>query len=285
MKRITTVFLMLSLILVSLAFPAIAEDYNWFFSENGSFEYQVMEDGTAVITGVFVSHETMVIPSEVDGIKVTRIGERAFYCCDCVYLTISEGITAFEDNAFVLCRQLERVNIPNSVVYIGENPFESCYNLKEIILSPDHPVLELVNGALIEKDIKCLLSCLYGLVEGPYDIPEGTRSIGPGAFHFCEGLTEIVIPASVQVIGRSAFSQCHNLEEVTIPEGVKTIGERAFESCTGLKRVSFPRSVEHMGELVFNSSNMRDVEYFAPSGSYAAQYLSEQGFEVHLTDE
>ena len=40
------------------------------------------------------------------------------------------------------------------------------------------------------------------------------REIGEGAFAYCRGLTELVLPATVTHIGISAFSMCEGLEEV-----------------------------------------------------------------------
>lgn len=55
-----------------------------------------------------------VIPSEVEGVPVTRISEEAF--CRCPYL--------------------ESVNIPDSVQVISDYAFESCFNLRTVVM-PD----------------------------------------------------------------------------------------------------------------------------------------------------
>ena len=46
-------------------------------------------------------------------------------------------------------------------------------------------------------------------------ISEGVESIGYGAFHKCDGMTTVTLPASVTAIGRYAFSSCNSLESVT----------------------------------------------------------------------
>lgn len=45
---------------------------------SGDFKYEILEDGTAEITNYIGSDTELVIPSEVDGYTVTRIGYGAF---------------------------------------------------------------------------------------------------------------------------------------------------------------------------------------------------------------
>ena len=45
---------------------------------SGDFEYAVLEDGTAEITGYLGSGNTVTVPGTVDGLSVTSIGSRAF---------------------------------------------------------------------------------------------------------------------------------------------------------------------------------------------------------------
>lgn len=45
------------------------------------------------------------------------------------------------------------------------------------------------------------------------------KEIGRGAFFYCNGLTNVVIPKSVETIGDVAFSGCENLTELTVEKG------------------------------------------------------------------
>ncbi len=47
----------------------------------GDFEYEVLDDGTAEITGYNGSYKELTIPSKLDGYTVTSIGRVAFYGC------------------------------------------------------------------------------------------------------------------------------------------------------------------------------------------------------------
>lgn len=78
-------------------------------------------------------------------------------------------------------------------------------------------------------------------------LPEGLVSIGDYAFHFCDNLTRIDLPASLKSIGKQAFdsSQPQNgagLEELTIPDGVTYVGD-SFLSRTNITRLTIPASL------------------------------------------
>ena len=67
------------------------------------------------------------------------------------------------------------IYIPDSVVTIGSDCFNSCIDLISIV------------------------------------IPDSVVTIGNTCFNRCTGLTSVVIPASVESIGYSCFSDCYNL--------------------------------------------------------------------------
>ena len=76
-------------------------------------------------------------------------------------------------------------------------------------------------------------------------------TIGNYAFWNCEGLTEIVIPASVTSIGSGAFESCTSLTEIVISGNVTSIGRYAFLLC-GLTSAEFlGNAPSTFGEDVF----------------------------------
>lgn len=86
----------------------------------------------------------------------------------CKGTQIPSSVTKIGPGAFRLCRGLQTIFIPGSVVGLDESAFANCTQLKEVTLS-------------------------YGL-----------KTIGYGAFWWC-GLSELTIPASVRSIGACAF--------------------------------------------------------------------------------
>lgn len=120
------------------------------------------------------------------------------------------------DQAFSGCQKLERVSIPDGVVYIGIHAFDYCTSLSEA------------------------------------EIPESVAYIGENAFVRCEKLSAVTIPKNVLFVSRSAFSRCARLESVTLSGGVAEICYGAFSNCKKLERITIPVGVSYIGECAFN---------------------------------
>ena len=172
-----------------------------------------------VITKYVGKGGKVVIPSTINGQKVIKIGDNAFFECSSIKniksITIPDSVTSIGYRAFACCENVKSITIPNSVTQIGEDAFGACYNLTNIILS------------------------------------NKLTQIGDGTFAGCKNLTNIIIPNSVTSIGKSAFGGCESLISITIPNSVTSIGEYAFGCCNKLTSITIPDSVMDMGESVF----------------------------------
>ena len=70
--------------------------------------------------------------------SVTRIAAEAFNSCDFTNMTIPNGVTRIEGGiagAFIDCKNLISITIPNSITYIGCNGFGECNSLIKIDFS------------------------------------------------------------------------------------------------------------------------------------------------------
>ena len=152
------------------------------------FEYEL--DGIEVrITGYKGSSDSVNIPSHINGLPVTSIGDRAFsVCISLKSINIPKGVTSIGSSAFSGCSSLESIVIPNSVTSIDFNTFAGCSLLKSI------------------------------------KIPNSVIKIVEGAFSYCNKLTNIKIPKGVTFIDDCAFYTCKSLKSITIPDSVAFIG-------------------------------------------------------------
>jgi hypothetical protein len=248
---------------------------------SGEWRYMLAEDGVTIMgypwpaTNVEKGYYSsdLIIPSELDGYTVTSIGENAFvFSSDATVLTIPDSVTSIGDNAFGYCG-LTSVTIPNNVVSIGSNPFRAC-PLPAIKVSDDHPVYAQIDGVLIDKQQKMLVS-YPSARKGVYTVPDEILRIGERAFSGCDSLSSVTIPDSVTGIGIAAFCassltdvtlpnsvtsietavflECKSLTSITIPDSVTNIGKRAFEECENLTDVIIPESVTSIGSEAFSN--------------------------------
>jgi hypothetical protein len=159
-------------------------------------------------------------------------------------------------------RNITRVQIPNSVTYIGEEAFYEN-NLTSITI-PDS-VTSIGSSAFfgnkltsvtIGNSVTYIGNSAFGSYYGENQltsvtIPDSVTYIGSKAF-FENKLTSVTIGNSVTSIGSEAFSS-NKLTSVTIPDSVTSIGSSAFRG-NQLTSVTIPDSVTSIGSGAFSGN-------------------------------
>ena len=142
--------------------------------------YTVEQDGTATITGYEGMVNTLVIPSEIDGYPVLKIDVQAFATsgeelyndensyCSVETLIIEDGITEIELEAFLNCKNLKTVTLPNTLNYVWDMAFCGCDSLKEIKIPSG-------TGQICEAAFGYEYECNY--IEGVYDYEAWTEKM------------------------------------------------------------------------------------------------------------
>lgn len=211
MNKILSFFLSFLLLMSILSVTAFAED------EIGTtMEYEIQEDGTAMITYFDSLDSVYDIPSEIDGYTVTAIGNKAFYSCHTLTkVTVPDTVLTVGDRAFDTCNRLTTVTLGSGVKSIGYRAFGGCKVLNSI------------------------------------NLPDGLVTIGNNAFSGCKKLPQISIPASVTSIGNYAFMDCYNMQNITIENGDMTIGVMAFSWCMGVTTITLGSNIKSIGNNAF----------------------------------
>ena len=146
-------------------------------------------------------------------------------------IVFDKPLTSIGDWAFLDCKSLTSVTIPNSVTSIGTCAFSGCKSLTS-------PVYNAHCFAYMPTSYS-----------GVYAIPEGIKQIAGGAFHGCSSVTSVTIGNSVTSIGDYAFSTCSSLTSVTIPISVTSIGDWAFLGCSSLTSVQYTGTKEQWDKI------------------------------------
>ena len=85
------------------------------FTKDKYFDFSIKKYSDHIEISSYNDNSAEVeIPKEIDGLPVTRIGERAFlYCTSLESITIPDSVTSIEYNAFSTCTSLTSITIPD----------------------------------------------------------------------------------------------------------------------------------------------------------------------------
>ncbi len=247
--------------------------------------YKVNDDGeTASFVGFGTcTDEDIVIASHYNGLPVVEMRNQPYYNDNHHYndfaygneyaksITISDTVKRVLGAIIDECPNLERVYIGASVEGF-QNPM-MIYPSKvvSIEVSPENKYYSDEGNCLIDLRSKRLVwgcntsvipdngsieiigaSAFYNAVEftATY-LPEGIKTIEPGAFSFCLGLKNLRLPSTLEKNFGSTFSNCTNLECVDL-NGYSVIEPSMFMACTSLKEVKGSENVTYIDTHAFH---------------------------------
>lgn len=199
-------------------------------------------------------------------------------CLENTLTTITEdmldGASEIRAYAFYKCSHLEGVEIPSSVVNIGNYSFYDCTGLENVTIQQGVTNI----GESVFRQCSSLKSIT---------IPEGVTTIQVGTFYDCTSLKSVTLPNGLETIMNETFVHCDlSGEELVIPDGVTRIGYSAFfgskvknatigygvtniensvfNSCAYLENVTIPSSVTNITSWSFNAcSSLKSVTVLA----------------------
>ena len=265
----------------------------------GGHEGEVLFEGCSSLECIEVSKDN-IFYSSIDGILCNKEGNELLRFPEGKKIseyTIPSNIEVINKGAFNRCTFLEKIVIPEKVIYIGSDRvsgsndvFDGSHLLSEINVTPLNIFFKSIDGILFNKDISKIIRFPEGKRISKYNIPlsvneintsafsgctyleyitipEGVTKIHSCAFMNCTSLKKIVIPSSVTEISTSAFLGCTSLEYITIPEGVTKIYSCAFMNCTSLKEIVIPSSVENIYEDIFSGCTSLEKIDISPNNS------------------
>ncbi|WP_419025019.1 leucine-rich repeat protein [Emergencia sp.] len=226
------------------------------------------------------------IPGEINGEKVTAIGDSAFskwynkkydgYDFASLDLSKATSLESIGKDTFYSCKKLTGdLCIPDTVTQIGENAFRECKAFDGTLHLPK-------NVKVISK--YAFYNCSF---TGSLELPSNLKNIGDSAFRQSSAKVsftgELILPESVITIEVAAFSgqqgfsgvdlsKCVNVtsipsgvfrycnfEKLIIPENIQTIGPSAFAENSALKTVYLPErknpeNADFVAESAFDST-------------------------------
>lgn len=139
-------------------------------------------------------------------------------------ISLPGTLRVISDYAFMNHQHVGKLNIPESVYYLGKYAFSGS-TLSEIKL------------------------------------PSGLKDLKEGAFSGCRNLSTITIPAGIDSLAMNLFEDCSSLSSVSLPTSIHSIGRRTFDGCRSLKDIDLPRGLTSIANLAFSNSGIKHIRF------------------------
>ena len=184
----------------------------------------------------------IVVPNDIDGIPVTYVRGLT---ADLTSIKLPNSLIKIKDDAFNSMDTLKSLVIdggaPN-LNELGERSFSGCSNIEELDLS-NSKLTSIPEGAFAYcKNLKTI------------KLPSTITSIGDEAFYNCQSLTNIegLDKCNLKSIGSAAFSNCKALENLDFSQSTFTdVPSKAFNGCSTLAKITLPDTLTTIGGYAF----------------------------------
>lgn len=177
--------------------------------------FEIPSSVTAIKKGAFNGCSGMSSVTFVAPAQITTIGEGAFQNTGLLSIDLPETVTTLEQSAFNSCQKITTINIPAATTNIDPKAFQFCGSLTAIHVDKNNTQYSSVDGFLLSKNKKTLISFPPGKANTYYTmLPPVIEEIGPYAFYYIQKLENVTIPKNVKKIGAYAFDMCKQLNTI-----------------------------------------------------------------------
>lgn len=228
------------------------------FGVYDQFKYNI-KNGLAEIKGLTKEGKKMtshIVPSEIDGYPVKVIASGAFHDRkEMESIDLPDSIEIIGDYSFSKCENLIKIRLPKSLTYIGDHSFLGAKKLLEIIGGDS--VIHIGNSAFYDTkwlnncgDYAVVGSTLYkyiGCEKAPI-LPRDIKQIA--SYAFANAAIESIDCSAILQIGEGVFYNCKNLKSIKLK--TQNIPAFSFYGCQALD-VSF--DVNIIGKFAFYGCN------------------------------
>jgi hypothetical protein len=149
-------------------------------------------------------------------------------------------LSSLDTEAFAFCANLEMINLPSSLTFIGEYCFNGCAHLHTVTFCPGSELAGISDHAF--DDCQLLQSII---------LPSGVKTLGRSCFYNCSKLVNSPLAADSEVvrIGGFGFAGCSSLKSLVLPSSTEFVGEGCFVGCDSLSGFTLS-SPSHLLELL-----------------------------------
>ena len=150
---------------------------------------------------------------------------------------------------------ITQLNLPTSVVEMGNDVFKNCENLNKVTLNEGLKIIgwqAFAGTAITTITIPKTVTKMDGQ----------TGNAGTSCFYNAKALKTVIFEYGMLKIPSYALEDCSSVTSVSIPNGVTEIGLYAFKGCTGISEIYLPLTLTKINNSAFNGcTSITDVYY------------------------
>ncbi len=257
---------------------------------SGDYEYSI-QDGEAMLLICAAMGDTIEVPEEIDGYKVTSIYKNAFISVGASDIILPDTVKTIGENAFP--QTLKSLTISaNCTEIAGDEPFLTCLSLEEINVNEGGDgEYSSENGVLYNKDKTLLIAYPHQKSDKTFTPPETVRELQKSSFCYNEYLEEIDL-SNVVTIGSYSFEACPSIKSVKLSKDLNFAGNGAFIGCTSLESIRVYDKIETIGEYAFGydydeelAAEIQKAQQERMSDVDAAPFSVMDGFKIYADED
>ena len=214
-----------------------------------------------------------------------------------------QSLNNYSDQSELIFKEL---NLPSSLVSIGDNAFTSYYGIGKTLTIPNNvtdigdAAFTLFNGdhLILGSKLENIGDNTFKNYENEITLPASLVSIGEEAFDEVDFDLPLVLPTSLEYIGKEAFDS-YDGPSIQFNNKLKYIGDRAFNGFKGSEvgsyqlyidygdnwkehcessAITLPSTLEYIGESAFSSYLGCHSNLVIPEGIETLKYGSFANF-------
>lgn len=266
-NRISLFIFVLGIFIVMNNLNSISANTQTATDDNNITWYYEINDENEIISLYYCSGNLsteLTIPSTLNGHKVIKIGNGYSslynYNFSVQKVIIPETVVYIGDYAFYNCNQIQQVDILGDIQYIGKNTFSNCDNLGKVVIGKQED--SYVSICNIEERAFSNCDKLSSFISYK------PVNLSIAVFSSNSNLKEVSLLGGTNKLGKNVFSNCIKLSKVeiaNISEQLKedaNISEIAFSDCISLKEITLPSNIVKICTGAFNNcKNLETINF------------------------